>query len=216
MFVMKPQPTALPQPGSKPNKHELRTRETRELLLRAAETIFIRDGYSGADLDEIAALAGRTKGAIYGHFKSKEDIFMAMIEQRREAARTRMYDLMASATTVEDNVAAFRKFYLEQAQDEGWAILMMEFKLFTLRQPKARKRLLEFRAENAGQESRYAALLGKSSKGKNAISRTLAIHSILLMLTALLLEKQLEPDLLNPQELKKILERLYSTFIETP
>lgn len=32
----------------KPNKQDLRTKETRELLLRAAETIFVRDGYEGA------------------------------------------------------------------------------------------------------------------------------------------------------------------------
>src|SRR6266702_1981816 len=54
----------------KVSKHELRTRETRELLLHAAETIFVRDGYEGAELGEVAALAGRTKGAIYAHFKS--------------------------------------------------------------------------------------------------------------------------------------------------
>ena len=51
------------------NKHELKTRETRTLFLQAAETIFVRDGYEGAELGEIAALAGRTKGAIYAQFK---------------------------------------------------------------------------------------------------------------------------------------------------
>ena len=52
------------------NKNEQRTRETRELLLRSAESIFVRDGYERAELGEIATLAGRTKGAIYAHFKS--------------------------------------------------------------------------------------------------------------------------------------------------
>ena len=55
----------------KVNKHELKTRETRELLLQAAKTVFVRDGYEGAELGEIAALAGRTKGAIYAQFESK-------------------------------------------------------------------------------------------------------------------------------------------------
>ncbi len=64
------------------NKHELRTQETRALLLTAAETIFVRDGYEGAKLGEIAALAGRTKEAIYAQFKSKEDVFLALVEAR--------------------------------------------------------------------------------------------------------------------------------------
>jgi AcrR family transcriptional regulator len=57
------------------NKNERRTKETRDLLLRSAETIFVRDGYEGAELGEIASLAGRTKGAIYAHFENKEDLF---------------------------------------------------------------------------------------------------------------------------------------------
>ena len=77
------------------NKHELRTRETRSLLLQAAETIFVRDGYEGAELGEIAALAGRTKGAIYAQFKSKEDIFLALIEERALCYRARMEKLLA-------------------------------------------------------------------------------------------------------------------------
>jgi AcrR family transcriptional regulator len=74
----------------KVNKHELRTRETRELLLHAAEKIFVRDGYEGAELGEIAALAGRTKGAIYAHFKSKEDIFLALVEHHTLRYRAQM------------------------------------------------------------------------------------------------------------------------------
>src|ERR1700731_4792540 len=90
------------------NRHELRTRETRALLLAAAETIFVRDGYEGAELGEIAALAGRTKGAIYAQFKSKEDIFLALIEDRALRYRAQMEGLLAKSTTVEGNKAALR------------------------------------------------------------------------------------------------------------
>src|SRR5437899_2363276 len=67
--------TTIEKPAS---KHEMKTKETRELLLRAAETVFVRHGYEGAELGEIAALAGRTKGAIYANFKSKEEMFLAL------------------------------------------------------------------------------------------------------------------------------------------
>ena len=80
------------------NKHELRTKETRELLLQSAEKIFVRDGYEGAELGEIAALAGRTKGAIYAQFKSKEDIFLALIDQRTVAYRSQMLEVVARST----------------------------------------------------------------------------------------------------------------------
>jgi hypothetical protein len=34
----------------KPNKHQLRAKQTRELLLKSAEIVFVRDGYLGAEL----------------------------------------------------------------------------------------------------------------------------------------------------------------------
>ena len=64
------------------NKHQLKNRETHARLLKAAEEIFVCDGYQGAQLSAIAAAAGRTKGAVYDHFKSKEDLFLALFETR--------------------------------------------------------------------------------------------------------------------------------------
>src|ERR1019366_8139410 len=95
------------------NKQELRTRETRGLLLAAAEAIFVRDGYEGAELGEIAALAGRTKGAIYAQFESKEDIFLALIEDQRLRYRAQMEKLLAESTSVDDNLKALRRFYTQ-------------------------------------------------------------------------------------------------------
>src|SRR5438445_2509758 len=118
------------------NKHELRTRETRALLLQAAETIFVRDGYEGAELGEIAALAGRTKGAIYAQFKSKEDIFLALIEEHSAYHRAQMAEMLAKSTSVEGNLAALRQFYLNLMEDQAWALLFLEFKLYAIRHPE--------------------------------------------------------------------------------
>src|SRR5580692_1465067 len=107
------------------NKHELKTRQTRSLLLQAAETIFVRDGYEGAELGEIAALAGRTKGAIYAQFKSKEDIFLALIEDRSNCHRARMEKILAKSPTIDGNIAALRGFYLERTEDQAWSLLLL-------------------------------------------------------------------------------------------
>jgi hypothetical protein len=53
---------------------------------QAAETILVRDG-KGAELGEIATLAGRTKRAIYTQFKRPEDIFLALIEEKTKGFR---------------------------------------------------------------------------------------------------------------------------------
>ena len=57
------------------------TRATRrERILRAAVTCFARTGYHGATMEDIAAEAGIAKGAAYGYFSSKVDLFLALYD----------------------------------------------------------------------------------------------------------------------------------------
>jgi AcrR family transcriptional regulator len=53
---------------------------TREQLLEAASRVFARRGYNEATLEEIAAEAGYTTGAVYSNFASKEELFRAAFE----------------------------------------------------------------------------------------------------------------------------------------
>lgn len=55
--------------------------KTRDLLLDTAELIFHEKGVARTSLNDIAAAAGVTRGAIYWHFKNKADLFDAMIRR---------------------------------------------------------------------------------------------------------------------------------------
>src|SRR5580692_1211525 len=54
---------------------------TRERLLQAASHEIYRSGFQSAGLDAILASAGVTKGALYYHFKSKEALGYAVVEE---------------------------------------------------------------------------------------------------------------------------------------
>ena len=56
--------------------------KTRQHLLNAALEVFWRTGVTRATLQEIATEAGVTRGALYWHFKNKEDLFEALFEQK--------------------------------------------------------------------------------------------------------------------------------------
>ncbi|MGA9313922.1 MAG: TetR/AcrR family transcriptional regulator [Solirubrobacteraceae bacterium] len=58
-----------------------RKAETRTRLLRAAAEVYASRGFGGATLDDVAARAGLTKGAVYGHFGSKENLLLALVEE---------------------------------------------------------------------------------------------------------------------------------------
>lgn len=55
---------------------------TRERLIAAALEIVLEKGFAAASLDEIAARAGMTKGAIYGNFEGKADLMFAVAQDR--------------------------------------------------------------------------------------------------------------------------------------
>jgi len=203
-------------PATKVTKHELKTRETRELLLRAAETIFVRDGYKGAELGEIASLAGRTKGAIYAQFKSKEDIFLALIEDHILRNRAEMAILLGRSDSVEGNLAVMRKFYLRLAEDDSFGLLMLEFKLFCVRNPKSQKRLQKLFSGviSSDQEKRYSQFLGSAGTGKNDISRVTAVQVLQPMLSALILETKLESGIFGERDLKKVAGRMFDALFD--
>jgi AcrR family transcriptional regulator len=201
-----------------PNKNELRTKETRELLLRAAETIFVRDGYEGAELGEIASLAGRTKGAIYGHFKSKEDLFIALFAERTRLHANRMLELLAESTSTEQNLKIFREFYVGTLEDKNWSLLLLEFKLFAIRHPESKERLRKVHRELLphAREDNYAKVFGSSGQGKAAVSRAAATATLSPILSALAVEAQFEPALLDEHTLRKVATRLFDALLPPP
>lgn len=69
--------------------------KTRDLLLDAAEIIFLRKGVSRSSLEEIAAQAGMTRGALYWHFENKLDLLRAM-HHRVKAPMDAMFDELTS------------------------------------------------------------------------------------------------------------------------
>jgi AcrR family transcriptional regulator len=51
----------------------------REAILDAASDVFLRNGYVGASMDEVAALAGVSKQTVYKHFGAKERLFEELV-----------------------------------------------------------------------------------------------------------------------------------------
>jgi len=59
-----------------------RAERTRNAILDAAAEVFDQRGFSGASLSDILTKAGVTKGALYFHFSSKEELARAIIEEQ--------------------------------------------------------------------------------------------------------------------------------------
>lgn len=76
----KPAPTAV---TTAPRKR-LRRDQRRRVLLVAALEVFGRDGYHAASLDDVAELSAVTKPVVYDHFRSKQELYVAVLEEQAQ------------------------------------------------------------------------------------------------------------------------------------
>ncbi|WP_067900057.1 TetR/AcrR family transcriptional regulator [Nocardia vaccinii] len=134
-----------------------RVEHTRTVLLDAAEEVFAKQGFGGAALEDIAEAAGYTRGAIYSHFGTKEELFLVVIERYMQQFLDSFADVITSFDNLHDlNVGKIAQRWREltiAAPDA--AALGLEFSLFLLRNPDARHRLAAKREETAQSLARY-------------------------------------------------------------
>jgi AcrR family transcriptional regulator len=119
---------------------------TRLSLLEAAARVFAERGLHGATLDEVAAAAGFTKGAVYSNFKSKDDLFLALLEHHLAQDEARLLAAIEeSDVPPEERLEDFVKL-VREAPPEGsprWSQLYQEFSTYALRNDEARSRLAD-------------------------------------------------------------------------
>jgi AcrR family transcriptional regulator len=193
-----------------PTRQQLRIQETQARLLNAAEEIFVRDGFEAAQLDEIATTAGRSKGAVYTHFKSKEDLFLVLFEHRTRSYIQSFVDKLDNCTSQKESMAAFRDFYVALASDRTWPILTLEFKLFALRHPESRERLRKAfeMAKPPKNEARDRQTFGQPTQTQKA-DNDLALIALGPILSGLMLESHFESKILTEKALRRILGRIF-------
>src|SRR5277367_3189233 len=123
------------------NKHQARTEETQAKILEAAEALFSEQGFEKAQLEEVAARAGYTRGAIYAHYASKEDLFLALMEHRVLTKFAAIRNVIEAEPEVSKRPGIFKRWLTTQLSDHAWGTLMLEFKLYALRRPESREKL---------------------------------------------------------------------------
>jgi TetR/AcrR family transcriptional repressor of mexJK operon len=85
-------PEAVPPPNRSAAADESRSARKRAAILEAATRLFLRSGYLGTSMDEIAALAAVSKQTVYKHFADKERLFSAIVITTVDEASDPTYD----------------------------------------------------------------------------------------------------------------------------
>ncbi|MGY5884405.1 TetR/AcrR family transcriptional regulator [Modestobacter lacusdianchii] len=131
--------------GATPRTPRPRKDEVRARVLHAAGQVFAERGFSAASLDQVAAAAGFTKGAVYSSFGSKDELFLALMDA--EVAR-RVEEVEAALRTTTDLPGALAAVGAQlTARDTTWQLLFLEFWQRAVRDPQVRRAFVASRRD---------------------------------------------------------------------
>jgi AcrR family transcriptional regulator len=113
----------------------------RAQLFDAAERVMVQRGYNGATVDLVVAEAGVTKGAFYYNFRSKQELFLELLEDRFDGRARALMALTEQAGAGESSSQAVSRGFARMVDEHrGLVLLMNEFWALAVRDPKLRKR----------------------------------------------------------------------------
>jgi AcrR family transcriptional regulator len=168
---------------------------TRSCLMTSAARVFTRRGLQQASIDEVAEDAGFTKGAFYANFKNKEELFLAMLDERFAERLEEIERVWAGEADLETQARqAGTDFSDYLGADPEWQRLFFEFAAYAARNEDFREELV----------TRYRALrdriaeIYRRRKSEMGIAPPISPEHVALMTFAMAngfaLEKLLEPD----------------------
>jgi AcrR family transcriptional regulator len=194
-----------------PRRQADRRQQTRQRLLSAAGRVFAKRGYYGATLDEVAAAAGLTKGAVYYNFQSKEDLFLVLLEERLGDRLDDVRRTLSSEHVVAGGgVSVAQDFLGKLERDPRWNPLFFEFVAFAARDAKVRRAFGRrfFRAARGALAEVISRLFKQTEIAPSIPPEQLAI-AVGALANGLTLERLFTPNEVPDELFGQILELLF-------
>jgi AcrR family transcriptional regulator len=190
-------------------------REARDELLTAALRVFARRGYREAGVDEIAAEAGYSKGALYWHFDGKEELLQALLEERVDAPTRETIALLESAPPERDmSLEAAAEFARRLAEQREAVLLDREYWSLAVRDPQLRARYVERQAQLRGA---YAAALEARGRHLGTPDLPMAAEDVARIVMGIIggltIDELTEPGSISPQLVSEALVVLYAGLV---
>jgi AcrR family transcriptional regulator len=118
------------------------TVDSRVAILEAAKLLFMQEGFRGISMRQIAEAVGVTKAALYYHFKDKEELFVAIVEEYLVAMSSMIDEVTASGADTRTQIAEFVRRILAQPPEQRSIIRLASQELSNVG-PENRARFLE-------------------------------------------------------------------------
>jgi AcrR family transcriptional regulator len=184
--------------------------ETRKDLLEAAARVFARRGLHRASVEAVSEEAGFSRGALYSNFKSKEDLFLALYEERIGRRRRELRGVMQSAGGPKAGLAPVAANIMEAlGRERDWFLLYFEFALHAARDPEFRRQFEVVRDQGLGElAAGIADGLDKAGIDSSVSAADLAL-SLKALSYGLALERLVDAESVPDDLLPRVLQLIF-------
>jgi AcrR family transcriptional regulator len=173
-----------------------RRTDTRARLLNAAAGLFAERGFDSVSVDEVAAAADRSSGAVYAHFGSKQGLLRALLQS--SAASTSAVVAAEFAVSVDDRsrMAALWDAVAQPPGDQGpeWLLLEHELWLRAVRSPD-----LAHSLRQRYSDVRRSIAAGYERRGLDARAATDLSVQVMALLMGLEMQHRLDPEAVSDE-----------------
>lgn len=175
---------------------------TRAALIAATLEVAKEKGFAATSLDEIAARAGMTKGAIYSNFAGKSELLLA-------AMFSKDFSIPPSApleAPAPDQVRGMAQGLVEMIErTRGEERFLAEFEFYAITDPEMRKAFADFYTEGFGFTAEYLAKV--EGLGDAMSARDLAV-ALQCLAVGFVVQSFITPEEVTPGVIEKTLETL--------
>jgi AcrR family transcriptional regulator len=184
----------------------------RRRLLDAALEVFAERGFDTANLDQVAAAAGLSKGAIYSNFTSKDDLFYAMMTEqvlvRVESVRTALAARTADAHQPQDLRDIGRLLTEAFTEQREWRLVFFDFWHRAVRDDDVRARFIAHRRtmRDAIADSVQQILGGDLPAGDFTVDDIVTV--VLALSNGLAIEQYVDPSTVKADLFGRVLVQL--------
>lgn len=98
---------------------------TQQQILSAAESLFARQGYDSTTMDQIARMAGLTKGAVYYFFRNKAELFCTIVDEGISYIAEQCRSILEAARSSREIARDVISFYVNISYDNASLFLIL-------------------------------------------------------------------------------------------
>jgi len=189
--------------------------QTRATLIAVGRKHFLRFGLGGAVTEKIAEDAGYSRGALYSNFDSKEELFVAVIQEEQARRLNFFRSVLKDEPSSRKRVKKLRDAIADLMTDHDWIVLRAEFEVGALRSESIRKSFVEAHRQQLHDGSELVRDLLRSPDVTSSLTPDDFITVIINLAHGLAVTQRILGSELSQKSTRSLIQTLFDRLISS-